>query len=111
MVPQGLKVRVQQLQQKQKCQHNQYSKLHVFKQDDSVLIRDFCRGSSSSWSPGTVMEPSHGQSYNIKLSNGQIVKRHIDHICACESSEGIVFDEELEDVAPIPIVPQHTYCG
>ena len=80
----------------------------VFKQGDSVIIRDFCKGSSSSWSPGTVMETSHGQSYKIKLSNGQIVKRHIDHICAFESSEDVVFDEELEDVAPIPIVPQRT---
>ena len=54
------------------------------------------------------METSHGQSYEIKLSSGQIVKRHIDHIHACESSEDVVFDEELEDVAPIPIVPLRT---
>ena len=108
MVPQGLKVRVQQQQQKQKCQHDQHAKLRVFKQGDSVLILDFCRGSSSSWSPGTVMETSHGQSYEIKLSSGQIVKRHVDHIHACESSEDVVFDEELEDVAPIPIVQQRT---
>ena len=80
MVPQSLKVRVQQQQQKQKCQHDQHAKLCVFKQGDSVLIRDFHRGSSSSWSPGTVMKTSHGRSYKIKLSNGQIVKRHIDHV-------------------------------
>ena len=74
-----------------------------FKQGDSVLICDFPRGSSSSWLPGTVMEPSLGQSYKIKLSNGQMVKRHINHIHACESSEDVVFDEELEDVTQTSI--------
>ena len=73
MAPHSLKDRVQQQQLKQKCQHDQHAKTRLF-------IRDFHRQASSPWSPGTIVLSCSGQSYKVKLSDGQVVQRHADHI-------------------------------
>ena len=104
MVPRDLKDRVQRQQQKQKQQHDQHARSRTYKRGDFVFIHDFRRGSSSSWSPDTIVQPSGGQSYQVQLSDGQIVRRHADHIRTRESDcEDVGLSEELEDVSPIPL--------
>ena len=107
MAPHSLKDRVQQQQLKQKCQHDQQAKPRAYEQGDLVFIQDFRRQASSPWSPGTIVQSCSGQSYKVKLSDGQVVQRHADHICerttGCDDVEQ---SEELEDVSPFPVSSQ-----
>ena len=50
MAPHSVRDRVQQQQQKQKCQHDQGVKPHTYKQ---VFVQDIGRQASSPWSPGS----------------------------------------------------------
>ena len=107
MAPHSLRYRVQQRQQKQQkqeCQYDQHAKPCTYKQGGLVFVQDFCRQASSPWSPSTIVQLCSRQSYKVKLSNGQIVERHADHICKCTTScDDVEQSEELEDVPPIPV--------
>jgi hypothetical protein len=46
--------------------------------DDTVYIKDFRH--PKSWLPGTVVEKTGPVSARVKLSNGEIIRRHQDHI-------------------------------
>ena len=46
--------------------------------DDTVYIKDFRR--PKSWLLGTVVEKTGPVSARVKLSNGEIIRRHQDHI-------------------------------
>ena len=103
----SLKDRVQQQQLKQKCQHDQHAKPHAYEQGDLVFIRDFCRQASSPRSPGTIVQSCSRQSYKVKLSDGQVVQRHADHIHERTTScDDVEQSEELEDVSPFPVSSQ-----
>ena len=104
MAPHSLKDRVQQQQLKQKCQHDQHAKPRAYEQGDLVFIRDFRRQASSPWSPGTIVQSCSGQSYKVKLSDGQVVQRHADHTRECTTScDDVEQSEELEDALPFPV--------
>ena len=106
MAPQSLKDRVQQQQQKQKSQHDQHAKPRAYEQGDLVFIRDFRRQASSPWSPGTIVQSNGGQSYKVKLSDGQVVQRHADHIRERTTSCDDVEQNEELDVSPFPVSSQ-----
>ena len=105
VVPQ-LKDRVQQQQQKQETQHDQHSKSHHLTQGDLVFILEFHRAATKpTWLPDTVAQQDGGPNYKIKLSDNHIVRRHADHICACESDcEDGSPHEEVNDTLPIPVI-------
>ena len=70
-----------------------------------MYVQDFRRPASSPWSPGTIVQSCSGQSYKVKLSNGQMVQRHADHIRKRTTScDDVEQSEELEDVLPIPVI-------
>ena len=72
-----------------------------------MIIQDFYRQAISPCSPGTFVQSCSGQSYKVKLSNGQMVQRHADHIRKCTTScDDVEQSEELEDVPPIPVPSQ-----
>lgn len=107
MAPYSLKDRVQQQQQKQMYQHDQHDKPRAYKQGDEVFIQDFHRQASSPWSPGTIVQSCSGQSIKVRLSGGQTVQRHADHICECTTScDDVGQCEELEEFSPIPVSSQ-----
>ena len=76
----SLKDRVSQQQHRQKSQHDRTTQQRTFQQNDSVMVRGFNKGPKGNWLPGTVVSTSGEHSYNIKLSDGKIVRRHADHI-------------------------------
>ena len=76
----SIKDRVLQQQEKQKIQHDKATKCRTFQQDDLVLVRNFSRRCNSNWLPGTITKLSGMQSYRVKLADGQVVRRHADHI-------------------------------
>ena len=65
-------------QTKQKHKHDELSKDHSFNKGDTVWMRDF-RGSNKLIS-GVIVESVGPVSYKIQLQDGQVCKRHINHI-------------------------------
>lgn len=70
------KVRVKQ--ESQKNYHDQHSKPRSFEVDDPVFVKDFPSGKK--WLTGTVSEVKGPLTYLVTLSDGRIVRRHVDHI-------------------------------
>ena len=74
----NLQAQAQQKQLKQKVGHDQNSRPRTFKIGDPVFIRNFTRGPP--WLPGTVLKIQGSRSLKIKLTDGRICRRHINHI-------------------------------
>ena len=72
---------VQDKQLKQKQAHDKKKPDRNFIIGDTVFAEDFT-ASSEKWLPGVVQKVTGPLSYQIELSNGQIVRRHIDSIRA-----------------------------
>ena len=74
----NLQAQVQQKQQKQKDYHDQTSRSRTFDIGDSVFIRNFTKGPT--WLPGTVLQKQGPRTFTIKLMDGRIWRRHVNHI-------------------------------
>ncbi|CAC5360425.1 unnamed protein product [Mytilus coruscus] len=72
--------RVQERQQKQKNYHDKKSVNRQINLGQGVFARNFAIGSKIKWIPGDVIKQSGPLSFHIKLPDGRIIRRHIDHI-------------------------------
>ena len=110
----SLRDQVQQQQQKQKTQHDKRCTNRSFQQGDSVLARNFRQGSTNglTWLPGRILKPAGPLSYEIKLRNEQIIRRHTDHIRPSEVNSDdmstTMSDDVLDDVLPFTTHPPST---
>jgi hypothetical protein len=59
------------------------AKERLFKEGDNVFIRHFVQNSKAKWISGKVLAKTGPVSYKIELTNGTLVRRHIDHIRRC----------------------------
>ena len=84
--------RVNARQQQQKINHDSNCKLREFNIGENVYIRNF-RGTPL-WIPGVVDRYRGPVSYSVKLTDGTIVRRHVDHVRARQSSDDIA---DVED--------------
>ena len=71
--------KVESRQEKQKETHDKNQPLRKFNVGDLVLAED-CRVTESKWIPGTLLTVTGPLSYQIKLVNGDTVRRHIDNV-------------------------------
>ena len=120
LVVPSLSDQVQQQQQKQKAQHDRGCTNRSFQQGDSVLARNIRQGSSNDlpWLLGMIVRPVGPLSYEIKLSNDQIIRRHIDHIRPNEMNSAdtptTMSVDILDDVLPFttsqPPTPVNAGC-
>ena len=62
----------------QKTRHDQRSKLRCLLPGQSVIVRDFRH--HNKWIPGVVLRKLGPVTYCVKVTNGKILKRHIDHL-------------------------------
>ena len=62
----------------QKANHDKGAKLRTFQVDDQVYIKNFARGAV--WVPGVITAPNGPLSYLVKLHDGRIWKRYVDHV-------------------------------
>ena len=97
-----LATKVQSKQEAQKKHHDLHAKQREFQVGDSVYVRDF---PSKSWMTGSVSEVKGPLSYNVTLSDGRVVRRHVEHIRSrssldTDSSTGNNSDVEIPTVAP-----------
>ena len=74
----NLHAQVQHKQLKQKICHDQNSRPQTFEIGDPVFIRNFTRGPP--WLPGTVLKTQGPRTFGIKLTDGRVWRRHVNHI-------------------------------
>ena len=79
-------------QQQQKVNHDANCKLREFDVDDTVYIQNF-RGTPL-WIPGIIDKSRGPVSYSVKLTNGTIVKQHVDYVRRRQSRDDIVEPED-----------------
>ena len=73
--------RVEDKQWHQKKAHDQHVKERIIKTGDHVSMRDFRK--PKAWLEGVVLKLTGSVSAQIRLENGQTMRRHLDHICKC----------------------------
>lgn len=71
--------KVIQAQERQKKYHDKSKTLRTFCIGDHVLIKNF-RSKKPKWLAGSIVKCSGPLSYHIRLSDGVITRRHVDHI-------------------------------
>ena len=74
--------------------HDQHSKFRNFATGQLVMVRDF--RSAKKWIPGEIMSQSGPLSYTIKLNDGRIIHRHVDHLQARATHSVELFPNESE---------------
>lgn len=92
--------RVYERQSKQKATHDHLSKERDIQVDDNVYVRDF--RTNKAWLPGVVIEKTGPVSTQVALEDGQVVRRHQDHVRAKEVMSAItVSTQDLPEVTPL----------
>ena len=77
------------------------SKKWTFKEGDVVFVIDFTAGKN--WLSGSVTEVHGPLPYHVTLSDGRVVRRHVEHICV-RTSQTSVNDTPVESDIVIPTV-------
>ena len=75
-----LHFRVEEKQEKQKQYHDKSSRQRSFAIGDLVFIKNFSRSSADRWLPGQVIAVAGPRSFQVKIFDGRIVRRHLDHV-------------------------------
>lgn len=73
-----LQSKVQQQQERQKANKDNKAPLRSFSINDAVLVADL--PTRNTWLPGTVTKVLGSRSYEIRLQDNRIIRRHLDHI-------------------------------
>ena len=81
-------------QEKQAQYHDVHAKARKFEVGDAVFVKDFPNGKN--WIPGTVQDRKGPLSYHVKLDDGRIVRRHVDHV-RCRTSESHELNAESHE--------------
>ena len=88
-----IQTRVTNKQQSQKNNHDSHATKRHLTNGDTVFVHDFSTGKN--WLPGTVTQSKGPLPFLIKLVDGRVIRRHIDHIQ----------ERSLLATAPLPIHP------
>ena len=110
--------RVEKEQDRQQKSHDAHCRARTLAVNDAVLVRNLPPGTYPIWQPGTIRQKVGPLSFEITLSDGRIIRRHLDHIRKSPSGSppsdsdysDSVPDSVVEDVAPPmeTISTQHT---
>ena len=75
-----IQLKVNRRQEQQKLNHDHRAKERSFAPGDLVYVRNFAQGQP--WLSGSIEDVRGPVSYTVKLDDGRIQRRHIDHIRA-----------------------------
>ena len=73
-----LRTRIVGKQTAQKAGHDRGTKEHHLNIQDLVFVRNFLKGPK--WSAGIVTGDEGSRIYEVTLSDGRVLQRHIDHL-------------------------------
>ena len=93
----NLTSKVQQLQLTQQQNHDTKKPYCQFVEGGLVYAENFSATSDIKWLPGKVTKITGPLSYVIELSDGNTVRRHVDHIKARENNQDDVQNPERDD--------------
>lgn len=72
---------VRRQQERQKLNHDTHVSDRQFNVSDQVFVRQFSQGNSPvTWIPGTVEAVRGPLSYLVRLLDGRLIRRHVDHV-------------------------------
>ena len=94
---------VQNKQSLQKQRYDQHTKARHFLPDERVFMCNF--GQGDTWLAGIISKAQGPQTYDVKLLDNRIVRRHIDHIRPRSVDPNIQptdNDDTTDDLIPIP---------
>ena len=77
--------RVHQQQQKQVESHNMHAKDRTLRVGETVFVRNF--DGKSKWLCGVIVEQTGPVSFRVRLDDGRVVRRHVDHVRSRRVSE------------------------
>ena len=77
--------RVHQQQQKQVEKHNMHAKDRTLRVGETVFVMNF--DGKSKWLCGVIVEQTGPVSFRIRLDDGRVVRRHVDHVRSRRVSE------------------------
>ena len=114
----NLKGIVEARQAAQKKHHDHHSKLRTLSVGSPVMVRDFRH--ANKWIPGTVARKLGPVTYHVNITDGKILKRHIDNLTRrlepqltapdADADTAIVQDNfqypDLPEEPPAPVVNQ-----
>lgn len=95
--------KVHQKQEKQKSDHDKQAKERSFQVNDMVYVRKF--PTSKDWTQGKVVKSLDSRSYEIELTDGTKIRRHIDHIRTRLAQDESILEEHPSDWITIPDTP------
>ena len=95
--------KVSKCQERQKAAHDKHAKARSFVTGDRVYIRSF--GGSPDWIPGVVTGVTK-LALLVKLGNGKVVRRHVDHVRARSDADANDQQEEGEGREPLAVEHQ-----
>ena len=96
-----LSTRVESKQEAQKRNHDNQVHPRTFQMGDPVFVRNFGRGPT--WLSGNIEEIRGPLSYSVSLTNGQIVRKHIDQIRGRTVTSPETTDGPSDDFLPNPL--------
>ena len=96
-----LVTRVEQKQQ-QKKNHDAHAVSRQFLVEEEVYVRDFRQGHT--WLQGKIVKCSGPVSYKVKLDNGQVIRRHEDHLRR-RSTPALILTDDIVDTPNVERAP------
>ena len=93
----SLTSKVQQSQLAQKLNRDTKMPHRQFTEEDLVYAENFSYNSGPKWLPSKVDKVTGSLSYVIELTNGNKVRRHVDHVKARENNDDVVQSPEIND--------------
>ena len=98
--------RVEQKQLMQKQRYDKHTKVRQFVPGEAVYVRNFAQGDT--WLAGKIVNAPGPRSYNVKLSDDRIVRRHVDHIRPHSADlPDKSSDNVLDETIPITVSEQN----
>ena len=85
----------------QKQRYDQHTTVCQFVPNDTVFVQNF--GEGDTWFAETIVNAPDPRSYNVKLSDDRVVRRHADHI-RFHHSQDQSSDTSSYDTIPIPAI-------
>ena len=86
-------------QWKQKLAHDTSLKDRTFQEGDEVYAEDFS-ARTEKWVPGVVHKVTGPLSYHIRLSDGRIIRRHVDSVRTRSSGGSLAPQADEQNISP-----------
>ena len=93
--------RVENKQLQQKRNYDKCARQRTFQEGEKVYVKNF-RSVGQKWLPGKIIKCTGPVSIQMKLTGGQVVRRHYDQIRPCRTEE-LVEEQPTQELVSPPV--------